>query len=143
MNSLDLVFQQTAAQASAEHPADRGWREYCEAHISSLEQWKIRNGLSTGKVATLLGLSPRTVANWLARKSTPVSTPTWRKLVVISRLPLLILTLAFSANVTKADIPTTTTPTTTQVFKLLHPLYHHKTHRNNPFQIIAQNLPRS
>jgi hypothetical protein len=75
MNSLESVSQQSAEQANAEHPADRGWREYCEAHISRLEAWKIRNGLSTGKVAVLLGLSPRTVANWLKRKSAPVSTP--------------------------------------------------------------------
>jgi hypothetical protein len=142
MNSLDLVSQQTAAQASAEHPADRGWRNYVETHISSLEQWKVRNGLSTGKVATLLGLSPRTVANWLARKSAPVSTPTWRKLVVISRLLLLILTLAFAANVTKADAPYDT-DMYTRTFHLLHPVLHSKKHRNNPFQIIAKNWPHS
>jgi transcriptional regulator with XRE-family HTH domain len=139
MNSLDLVSQKSAEQAN-EHPADIGWRQYCEEHISALEQWKLRNNLSTGNVAVLLGLSPKTVANWLARKSAPVSTPTWKKLVLISRLPVLILTLAFAASVTKADIPTTT-PTDTQIFKLLHPVLHSKKHRNNPFAIVAKNLP--
>jgi transcriptional regulator with XRE-family HTH domain len=104
MTDLAEVSQKPSEQTSAEY-YDEFWRNYCETHISRLEQWKIRNGLSTGKVAVLLGLSPRTVANWLARKSAPVSTPTWKKLVVISRLPLLMLTLAVAADCVNADTP--------------------------------------
>jgi hypothetical protein len=137
MNSLDLVSQKSAEQAN-EHPADIGWRQYCEEHISALEQWKLRNNLSTGNVAVLLGLSPKTVANWLARKSAPVSTPTWKKIVVISRLPLLMLTLAFAADCVNATTPSPVAHLNDAFFKhsIKKPAHSHIA--VDPFQVMAR-----